>query len=106
MPNVVTDDMTLSNLRKRRGLTQKQVAQRMGVNPSRVTQIERAYPHVMLPVLMNYMQALGGRVELCAVEGAQAWADELGVTDRQSAGARHHRGRKDYAKLRDQADSS
>ncbi len=50
---------------RRRGLTQAQVAERMGVGKSRVSQIERGRVSTR-EVLDRYVEALGGRLSLMA----------------------------------------
>jgi predicted XRE-type DNA-binding protein len=50
---------------RRRGLTQAQVAERMGVGKSRVSQIERGRVSTR-DVLDRYVEALGGRLSLMA----------------------------------------
>jgi predicted XRE-type DNA-binding protein len=50
---------------RRRGLTQAQVAERMGVGKSRVSQIERGRVSTR-EVLDRYIEALGGRLSLMA----------------------------------------
>jgi DNA-binding XRE family transcriptional regulator len=55
----------LAELRKRRGLTQEQVASRMGVSESRVSQIEAGTVSTQ-DVLARYISALGGTLKLIA----------------------------------------
>jgi DNA-binding XRE family transcriptional regulator len=55
----------LAEIRRRRGLTQAQVAERMGVGKSRVSQIERGRVSTR-EVLDRYVEALGGRLSLMA----------------------------------------
>jgi DNA-binding XRE family transcriptional regulator len=55
----------LAEIRRRRGLTQAQVAERMGVGKSRVSQIERGRVSTR-DVLDRYVAALGGRLSLMA----------------------------------------
>jgi transcriptional regulator with XRE-family HTH domain len=55
----------LAEMRKRRGLTQEQVAQRMGVSTSRVSQIESGDLSTQ-DVLTRYISALGGTLKLIA----------------------------------------
>jgi DNA-binding XRE family transcriptional regulator len=55
----------LAEIRRRRGLTQVQVAERMGVGKSRVSQIERGRVSTR-EVLDRYVEALGGRLSLMA----------------------------------------
>lgn len=52
-------------MRKRRGLTQRQVAQQMGVTVGRVSQIENG-ELAGIDVLDRYVVALGGLLEIVA----------------------------------------
>lgn len=54
---------TLTELRETAGLTQAEVARRMGVIRPRVYQIERDFPSVRFDVVQEYLRALGG--EMC-----------------------------------------
>ena len=55
----------LAELRKRRGLTQEQVAARMAVSVARVSQIERGNVSTQ-DVQKRYVSALGGTLKLIA----------------------------------------
>lgn len=55
----------LAEMRKRRGLTQEQVAERMSVSASRVSQIEAGDLSTQ-DVLTRYIGALGGTLKLIA----------------------------------------
>ncbi|MFC7529424.1 helix-turn-helix domain-containing protein [Actinoplanes sp. GCM10030250] len=55
----------LAELRKRREMTQEQVAQRMGVSVARVSQIESGAVSTQ-DVLARYIAALGGTLKLIA----------------------------------------
>lgn len=55
----------LAEIRRRRGMTQAQVAAKMGVGKSRVSQIEKGRVATR-KVLDRYVQALGGRLSLMA----------------------------------------
>ena len=55
----------LAEMRKRRGLTQEQVAARMGISVARVSQIERGDVSTQ-DVLNRYVSALGGTLKLIA----------------------------------------
>ena len=55
----------LAEMRKRRGLTQEQVAVRMGISVARVSQIERGNVSTQ-DVLNRYVSALGGTLKLIA----------------------------------------
>ncbi|HYN93056.1 MAG TPA: helix-turn-helix transcriptional regulator [Pilimelia sp.] len=55
----------LADLRKRRGMTQEQVASRMGVSVARVSQIEAGVVSTQ-DVLGRYITALGGTLKLIA----------------------------------------
>jgi DNA-binding XRE family transcriptional regulator len=58
----------LAEERKRRGLTQAQLAQAMRVSPGRVSQIERG-ELATIDAVARYVEALGGRLELIASFG-------------------------------------
>ncbi len=63
---------TLTEQRTRLGLTQAQVAQRMGVRQERVSAIERAEPGATeVRTLAGYVQALGGRLDITADFGEE-----------------------------------
>jgi hypothetical protein len=63
---------TLAEQRARLGLTQAQVAQRMGVRQERVSAIERAEPGATeVRTLAGYVEALGGRLEITADFGEE-----------------------------------
>jgi DNA-binding XRE family transcriptional regulator len=55
----------LAEIRRRRGFTQAQVAERMGVGKSRISQIETGKVATR-DVLDRYVEALGGRLSLMA----------------------------------------
>jgi DNA-binding XRE family transcriptional regulator len=52
----------LAELRRRQGLTQPQLAERMGVTKARVSQIERGDVSTQ-DVVARYVEALGGRLQ-------------------------------------------
>lgn len=58
----------LAEMRRRKGLTQRQVAEAMGVSTGRVSQIEHG-DLSGLDVLDRYIQALGGQLDLVATFG-------------------------------------
>ena len=61
---------TLAEQRTRLGLTQTEVAERMGIGPDQVAAIERAEPGTTdVRTLVAYVEALGGRLELTAEFG-------------------------------------
>jgi DNA-binding XRE family transcriptional regulator len=62
----------LAEIRKRLGLTQAEVAQRMNVRQERVSAIERAKVDTSeLRTLSAYIKALGGRLEIVADFGGE-----------------------------------
>ncbi len=62
----------LAEMRKRLGLTQAEVAERMNVRQERVSAIERAKVDASeLRTLAAYIKALGGRLEIVADFGAE-----------------------------------
>jgi DNA-binding XRE family transcriptional regulator len=58
----------LAEERKRRGLTQAQLAKTMGVTAGRVSQIERGEV-ATIDAVARYVEALGGRLDLVASFG-------------------------------------
>lgn len=54
---------TLADLRKKAGLSQDQVADRMGITKARVRHIEAKYPGINYGTLARYIQALGGSIQ-------------------------------------------
>ncbi len=63
---------TLAEQRARLGLTQAQVAARMGVRQERVSAIERADPRAAeVRTLAAYVEALGGRLDIIADFGSE-----------------------------------
>lgn len=66
----------LAEMRKRRGMTQEQVALRMGVSVARISQIERGDVSTQ-DVLNRYVSALGGTLKLIADFGDEQLQDRL-----------------------------
>jgi DNA-binding XRE family transcriptional regulator len=65
----------LAEMRRRLGVTQAEVAERMGVAQGRVSAIEHAKPGATeLRTLAAYVEALGGRLEIIADFGDQRLA--------------------------------
>ena len=62
------DGHRLAERRKALGLTQAEVAERMGVTKSRVSQIERGEVST-IEAVARYVQAIGGRIQISAVFG-------------------------------------
>ena len=63
---------TLAKQRAQLGLTQAQVAERMGVRQERVSAIERAQPGATeVRTMIAYIEALGGRLEIIAEFGGE-----------------------------------
>jgi transcriptional regulator with XRE-family HTH domain len=58
----------LTALREEAGLSQRELARRMGVSQPRVVAIERAR-NVTIDVLEQYIEAVGGTLEVNAVKG-------------------------------------
>lgn len=54
----------LSDLRREASMTQLEVAERMGVSKKRVSQIEALYPNIRYDTLINYLEAVGGYMQL------------------------------------------
>ncbi|GII02628.1 helix-turn-helix domain-containing protein [Planobispora takensis] len=66
------DGYRLAERRKERGLTQTELAERMGVTKSRVSQIERGEVST-IDAIARYVQALGGHIQLAAVFGDDSY---------------------------------
>ncbi|MDR2984879.1 MAG: helix-turn-helix domain-containing protein [Nocardiopsaceae bacterium] len=65
----------LADMRRRLGLTQAEVAVRMGISQGRVLAIEHAKPGTTeLRTLASYVEAMGGRLEIIADFGDQRFA--------------------------------
>jgi transcriptional regulator with XRE-family HTH domain len=60
----------LTALREEAGLSQRELAKRIGVSQPRVAAIERSR-NVTLDVLEDYVSAIGGRLEVSVVKGSQ-----------------------------------
>lgn len=88
MPESSARPRTLRQLREATGLTQTQVAQRMGVHKTRVSHIEAKYPAVRYDVLLRYVQAIGGYIRL-SVAGMQINLSEIG-SDPSLEGTRNY----------------
>jgi transcriptional regulator with XRE-family HTH domain len=58
----------LTALREQAGLTQRELAERIGVSQPRIAAIERSH-NVTIEVLEQYVQALGGHLELTVIHG-------------------------------------
>ena len=59
-------ELTISQLRESRGVTQENVAEKMNVTQSNVSHFERN-PNIFLRSLADYVEALGGQLEIRAV---------------------------------------
>ncbi|MEU6134752.1 helix-turn-helix transcriptional regulator [Nocardioides sp. NPDC047086] len=64
----VIDGHRLAERRKALSLTQSDVAERMGVTKSRISQVERGDVSTF-DVIARYVQALGGEIQVSAVFG-------------------------------------
>lgn len=58
--------MKLDELRRSLGLSQADMARRLGVKQPRVSKVEKR-PDAMLEAMRRYVEALGGRLEVAAV---------------------------------------
>ncbi|TDB92606.1 helix-turn-helix transcriptional regulator [Actinomadura sp. 7K534] len=76
------DGHRLAERRKAIGLSQSEVADRMGVTKSRVSQIERGEVSTV-EVIARYVEALGGELQISAVFGDDMYV--LRSTDTHAA---------------------
>jgi transcriptional regulator with XRE-family HTH domain len=60
----------LTRLREQAGLSQRELAERLGVRQPRIAAIERSH-NVTVDVLERYVGALGGQLELSVVQGGR-----------------------------------
>ena len=60
----------LTALREQAGLSQRELAERLGVSQPRVAAIERAR-NVTIDVLDSYVDAVGGQLEICVRKGSR-----------------------------------
>jgi len=67
------DAHRLAERRTALGLTQTDVAQRMGVTKGRVSQIERGEVSTV-DVIARYVQAIGGQLQIAAIFGDDHYA--------------------------------
>lgn len=58
----------LTALREEAGLSQRELAERIGVSQPRIAAIERSR-NVTIDVLEQYVEALGGKLEVAVVQG-------------------------------------
>ena len=63
-------EMDLRALWEAAGLTQGELAQRIEITQSQLSKMERREDH-RISTLRRYIQALGGRLEICAVIGGK-----------------------------------
>lgn len=75
----VEAEFKLLELRKKSGLTQEQVAARLGVARPRIAEIERHPFSVSFGRLLRYMNAIGADVQIIAPGKASAISRRAGV---------------------------
>jgi len=76
----------LTNLREQAGLSQRELADRLGVRQPRVAAIERSH-NVTFDVLERYVAALGGHIEVSVVREGKTTPLISGRVDRPAAQA-------------------
>jgi DNA-binding XRE family transcriptional regulator len=74
------DGHRLAERRKAVGLTQAEVAERMGVTKSRVSQIERGEVST-IEAVARYVEAIGGHIQISAVFGDDLYILHATVTE-------------------------
>ena len=78
-------ELTISQLREARGATQESVAERMKVTQSNVSHFEHN-PNIFLRSLADYVEALGGQLEIRAVFPNQVVTLAVPRAQRQPSG--------------------
>jgi DNA-binding XRE family transcriptional regulator len=66
MEAAIEHALALAEIRRRRGMTQKQLAEAMRVSQANISRIEHG-EDAQLSTIRNYVNALGGRLEIRAV---------------------------------------
>lgn len=79
---------TLADLRHAAGLSQEQVAQRMGVGKARILHIEAKFPNINYGTLTRYISAVGGSIQF-TVGTTHTYADQI-VPDPEKRGTRKY----------------
>lgn len=64
-------ELELAQLRKASGLTQSQIAERMGVQQPTVARIERKPSSVAFGTIQKYIAAIGGKLEVHTIREPQ-----------------------------------
>ncbi len=62
--------MTLAEMRREKGIVQRQVAEKMGVTTERISQIESGFPNLKFDVVQRYLQALGATMVAVHADGS------------------------------------
>lgn len=62
---LIAEEKSLSELRRARSLTQKDLARKLGVGQESISKLE-SRSDLMLSTLRNYVEAMGGRLDLVA----------------------------------------
>lgn len=74
----MTNEMTLADLRRQAGLSQREVGIKMGLSESQVQRYEALYPDIAFTAVQRYIEAVGGRVLF--KQGRQAAVNAACVT--------------------------
>ena len=62
---LISEEMTLRDLRKARNQTQARVAERLGINQENVSRLEQR-SDLLISTLSGYVEAMGGKLNLVA----------------------------------------
>ncbi len=95
MGNCLMTEYTLADLRKRAGLIQEQVADRMGVTRARVSQIERDFPNLYFQVVDSYLRALDENTTV-TINGTDVALTDLRANPRDPGGQTNRTSRSWY----------
>lgn len=81
----------LTSLREQAGLSQRELAERLGVSQPRVAAIERAQ-NITIEVLEHYVDAVGGQLEVVVRQGKRRVSLVGGPSPKATSVATRHAG--------------
>lgn len=74
-----TPKATLADLRRQSGVSQAQIAERMGITQPRVSHLEARYPNIRYEKLIAYLEAIGVDLRFIGPGGINIAAHDVGA---------------------------